>query len=71
MSERLAKAERFLEGGDVARTLSLVPATIRYHVARGNITPSAFTLRGVALYTEADVEELRRHLARGRERRRA
>jgi DNA-binding transcriptional MerR regulator len=57
---------RYLESSDVARTLGLVPASIRYHVKQGNLIPSATTLRGVCLFTEADLEGLRRYLAEGK-----
>jgi DNA-binding transcriptional MerR regulator len=59
-------AELFFEAADIARSLELVPATIRYHIQQGHITPAATTLRGTRLFREADVEALRQHLAKRR-----
>ena len=53
---------RYFESSDVARTLELVPASVRYHLRRGNIAPVAMTIRGVHLFDEAAIETLRRHL---------
>jgi hypothetical protein len=50
------------ETGDIGRTLGKTGATIRYHIRRGRIRPTARTQRGTQLFTLKDVEALRRQL---------
>ena len=60
--------EIFLEPADLARTLRVVPASVRYHIKRGHIVPAAVTVRGLRLFREDAVEILRRHLRRSKAR---
>ena len=51
--------EVFLEAADVARSLKLVPATIRWLARIGRLRVAARTARGVNLFRPEDVEALR------------
>ena len=46
---------RFFEMGDVARRAGISKSTALFDMARGVLSVSAFTLRGVRLFTEEDV----------------
>ena len=54
--------ETFLEPADIARTLQLVPASVRYHIKLGHIVPAAVTVRGLRLFRIDAIEKLRQHL---------
>ena len=55
-----------LESNDVARELRLSPSTVRVLVAAGHLRPSARTRRGTALFTQEEVERVRRERERRR-----
>ena len=51
--------QMFLEAGDVARELGLVPQSIRHLAKAGVLRVAATTPRGVKLFRPADVEVLK------------
>ena len=57
----------FYETGDVAKSLGVVPVTVRRLVDRGQLRVAAVTPRGVRLFRPGDVEVLsaRRRELRG------
>lgn len=46
---------RYLTSADVGRVLGLTPAAVREAAKRGALRPSAVTLGGIRLFSEADV----------------
>ncbi|MEX2223015.1 MAG: hypothetical protein WEG40_14580 [Candidatus Rokuibacteriota bacterium] len=67
MKDQSRGIETFLEPADIARTLELVPASVRYHIKLGHIVPAALTVRGLRLFRADAVETLRRHLRQRRQ----
>ena len=50
--------EVFYETGDVAKSLGIVPVTVRRLIDKGKLRVAAVTPRGVRLFRPSEVEEL-------------
>lgn len=60
----MAKQQRFLEGGTVARELGVSAQWLNRLVNEGHIVPDAVTDQGSRLYEPASVERIRKGLSK-------